>query len=150
MTIPLLALALLATLALPAIAAPPAPDENTPNPQRLREQEQIRYDQAMRVLQEQKIDMNTQRTIDRRNCKNDRGCMQQVEAQYRDKVIAIDNKMTEEIALHRKALLEIAEMDRQYRSYGRLQQPQPTQPQQRQTQQQRQTPQPQGNNPPGN
>ena len=143
MTIPPLTLALLAALALPAVAAPPAPNESIPNPQGLREQEQIRHDKAMRVLKEQKIDASPQRTFDRRSCGNDHGCILGVEARYRDKVIAIDKKMPEETALHRKALLEIAEMERQYRSYGRLQQ-------QQQTQQQRQTSQPQATNPPGN
>jgi hypothetical protein len=52
----------------------------------------------------------------------------------------LDDKKTEEIALHRKALLAISEMERNDKAYGRLQ-PQQQQQRPQQTQQRPSPPQ---------
>ena len=100
---------------------PGMPNENIPDPRGLRDQRKIQYDKEMRVLREKKIDAATRRTVGRRNCKSDRACIAQVEETYKDEVRQIDNETTEVIATHRKALMEIQEMEREWKTYERLQ-----------------------------
>ena len=68
-----------------------------------------------------KIDASARRTIGHRNCQADKACHAQVDQTYQDEIREIDTRITQLIATRRTPLLEISEMEREWKAYGRLQ-----------------------------
>jgi hypothetical protein len=119
-----IARALLVIVALGGVLAPAStmgqlPAPAPPNPGRLRQAEQTRWEGDMRAIRKGQIEAEAARTVGLRNCKSDKACERQVMDAYHDQQRELANQKTLANAKHKETLLEIAEMERQWKEYQR-------------------------------
>ena len=120
----LLALAALSGAVVPALVmgqggfAVPA-EPTVPNPSGLRKEAKDTWETDMRVLKEEQIQAESDRTVGLRNCKKDKACERQVMDAYHDRQREIANQKTQKTAQYKKILLEISEMERRYKQSQR-------------------------------
>jgi hypothetical protein len=125
-----LALAALLALAGPSVVLVPAPargqgastvpaEPTAVDPRGLREEAKTNWERDMRVIKEGQIDAETNRVTGLRDCKKDKACERQVMETYHDRQRELANQKTARTALYKKVLLEISELERQYKASQR-------------------------------
>jgi len=124
LAIALLALAALLDTLVPipargqgAFAVPAEP--TAVDPSGLRQEAKTHWETDMRIIKEGQIDAETNRTTGLRNCKHDKSCERQVMETYHDRQRELANQKTVKTADYKKILLEISELERQYKASQR-------------------------------